>query len=53
MSPDLVFGLLQKYINDSSPNKINLSVEAYHDKNGNPYILNYIKEAKKQYYNLI
>ena len=46
MGPDLVFGLLQKYINDPLPNKVNLLVGAYHDKNGNQYILNCIKEAK-------
>ena len=52
MGPEPVFGLLQEYINDPSPNKVNLSVGAYRDKNGNPYILNCVKEATQQYYNL-
>ena len=52
MGPEPVFGLLQEYINDPNPSKVNLSVGAYRDKNGNPYILKCVKEATQQYYNL-
>ncbi len=52
MGPEPVFGLLQEFINDPHPDKVNLSVGAYRDKNGNPYILNCVKEATQQYYKL-
>tara|TARA_B100000963_G_C22631981_1_gene675409 strand:- start:993 stop:2207 length:1215 start_codon:yes stop_codon:yes gene_type:complete len=45
--PDSILGLSEFYKKSINPNKINLSVGAYRDKNGDPYIFESVKRAKK------
>lgn len=47
---DAIFGVNEEFKNDPANFKINLTVGAYKDDNGNPFILNCVKEATKQYY---
>lgn len=44
--PDKILGLNESFKLDQSPKKVNLGVGAYRDDNGNPYILNSIREAE-------
>ncbi len=41
--------ILESYLSDKNPNKVNLSLGTYRDKNGSPYILECVKEARSQY----
>ncbi len=45
--PDAIFGIKDKYRKDTNPNKINLSVGAYRDDNGKPYVLDVVREAEQ------
>ena len=49
--PDPIMGLTELYMKSNNPNKINLSVGAYRDENGNPYIFDSVKIAKSNLYN--
>ncbi|ORX55412.1 PLP-dependent transferase [Piromyces finnis] len=44
---DPIFALVDLYQKDENPNKINISVGAYRDENGNPYVLPVVKKAKQ------
>jgi len=44
---DPIFALVDLYQKDENPNKINLSVGAYRDENGKPYVLPVVKKAKQ------
>jgi len=45
--PDAVFGIKNLYSKDTDPNKINLSVGAYRDNEGKPYMLDVVKKAEE------
>jgi len=45
--PDAVFGIKNMYSKDTDPNKINLSVGAYRDNQGKPYMLDVVKRAEE------
>jgi len=42
---DPIFALVDLYQKDENPNKINLSVGAYRDENGKPYVLPVVKKV--------
>lgn len=44
--PDPIMGITELYNSSNNPNKINLSVGAYKDEYGNPYIFDSVKRAK-------
>ena len=44
---DAIFGIVEEFNKDKSPNKVNLSVGAYRDNNGKPFVLNSVTEATK------
>jgi len=44
---DPIFALVDLYQKDENPNKINISVGAYRDENGKPYVLPVVKKAKQ------
>ena len=48
---DPIMGLTEEFKKDTFQNKINLSVGAYRNENGDPYILDTVKEAKKRILN--
>ena len=43
--PDAIFGLVDAFNKDSSPNKVSLVVGAYRDNNGKPYVLPIVKKV--------
>ncbi|GAB5357091.1 hypothetical protein AAMO2058_000344700 [Amorphochlora amoebiformis] len=45
--PDAIFGIKSMYSKDTDPNKINLSVGAYRDDNGKPYMLDVVRKAEE------
>jgi len=45
--PDAIFGIKDQYKKDTAANKINLSVGAYRDNNGKPYILDVVRKAEE------
>ena len=44
---DAIFGIVEEFNKDQSPNKVNLSIGAYRDNNGKPFVLNSVTEATK------
>ena len=46
---DPVFGIYQKFLEDSSKDKQNLSIGEYRDSNGNSYKLNILNRALLEY----
>ena len=46
---DPILGVNIEYNNDPSPNKVNLSIGAYKDDKGNPYILKCVSKAIEKY----
>ncbi|XP_019855412.1 PREDICTED: aspartate aminotransferase, mitochondrial-like [Amphimedon queenslandica] len=45
--PDPIFGLLEAYNKDERTNKVNLTVGAYRDDQGKPYVLNVVKQIER------
>ena len=45
---DPILGIVEEFKKDTAKTKVNLSAGTYKDDNGNPYILNCIKEAQKR-----
>jgi len=45
--PDAIFGIKNKYSKDKDPSKINLSVGAYRNDKGKPYLLEVVKKAEE------
>jgi len=45
--PDKLFGLIDAFNKDSSPNKISLSIGAYRDDDGNPFVLPSVRKAER------
>lgn len=45
--PDPIFGLIDKFNKDTHPNKVNLTIGAYRTDEGDPLILDSVKQAKK------
>lgn len=46
--PDPILGVTVAWRNDPHPDKLNLGVGAYRDDNGNPFILECVKEAERR-----
>ncbi|XP_019852419.1 PREDICTED: probable aspartate aminotransferase, cytoplasmic [Amphimedon queenslandica] len=46
--PDAVFNVLAKYKEDTFPKKVNLSVGAYRDEEGQPWVLPVVKTVETQ-----
>ena len=46
--PDAILGIAEAFRNDSSPDKINLSVGVYKDENGQTPILDCVREAERR-----
>lgn len=46
---DPILGLVDEFNKDPCPNKVNLTVGAYRDENGKPYVLHCVREAEKLY----
>lgn len=46
---DPILGLVEDFKKDKVSMKVNLSVGAYRDENGDPYVLNCVKEARRLY----
>ena len=44
---DPIMGLNEAFKNSTNPNKINLTVGAYRDNSGNPFVFNSVKQARK------
>jgi len=42
---DPIFELVDLYSKDENPNRINISVGAYRDENGKPYVLPVVKKV--------
>ncbi|KAJ5078777.1 aspartate aminotransferase [Anaeramoeba ignava] len=47
LPPDPIFDLLEQYQNCKSTNKVNLSIGEYRDENGNPLVLEVVKNVEK------
>nr|XP_023025465.1 aspartate aminotransferase, mitochondrial-like [Leptinotarsa decemlineata] len=45
--PDSIFGIVEAFKKDETPHKINLSVGAYRDDNGKPYVLPSVLKAEE------
>ena len=43
--PDPIFGLVDAYNKDTRSPKVNLTIGAYRDDQGKPYVLNVVKEV--------
>lgn len=48
LPPDPILGLGQKFVADTTPDKINLSVGVYQDDNGNTPVFDAVKQAEQQ-----
>ncbi|KIY94496.1 aspartate aminotransferase [Monoraphidium neglectum] len=49
MAPrDPILGVTEKFLADKAPNKINLGVGAYRDDNGQPVVLDCVREAERK-----
>lgn len=48
--PDAILGLNVAFKNDPSSTKLNLGVGAYRDDNGNPFILQCVREVRYQWF---
>ncbi|XP_023025466.2 aspartate aminotransferase, mitochondrial [Leptinotarsa decemlineata] len=46
--PDSIFGMVAVFLEDKHPNKQNLTVGAYRDDNGNPYVLPSVRKAEEK-----
>ena len=46
---DPILSVNIEYVNDTCPQKVNLSIGAYKDENGNEYILKCVKTALDRY----
>ena len=46
---DLIFDIYQKFLEDNSQNKQNLTIGEYQDYKGNPYKLKVVEKAMKEY----
>ena len=46
--PDAILGLVEAFNADSFPKKVSLSVGAYRDDQGKPYVLDTVKEAERR-----
>lgn len=46
--PDIILGIFEAYKVDQNPNKIDLSVGAYRDEAGKPYVLRSILKAEQK-----
>jgi len=44
---DSIFGLVQKYNEDTSPKKVNVVVGAYRTEEGEPYLFEVVRKAEK------
>lgn len=44
--PDPIFGLLEAFNKDPRPNKVNLTIGAYRDGQGKPYVLEVVKKVR-------
>ncbi|KAI9925476.1 hypothetical protein ASPWEDRAFT_52135 [Aspergillus wentii DTO 134E9] len=45
--PDAIFALTAKYLNDTSPQKVNLGQGTYRDEQGNPWILPSVRKSRE------
>lgn len=48
---NIVLGLNAECVADPFPDKINLTIGAYRDDDGNPVVLNSVRDAETQIYN--
>ena len=46
---DPILGVVEQFKKDKFPQKVNISVGAYRDGNGNPYIFNCVKKSTEKY----
>ena len=46
---DPILGMIKKFNEDKFPNKVNISVGAYRDENGKPYVLKCVKKSIEKY----
>ena len=46
---DPILGVVEQFKKDKFPKKVNISVGAYRDENGNPYIFNCVKKSTEKY----
>lgn len=47
MAPsDMIYGAYVAYMKDTNPNKVNLTVGAYRNENGGPYLFKSVKKAE-------
>ena len=44
--PDPIFGLLEAFNKDPRPTKVNLTIGAYRDGQGKPYVLQVVKKVR-------
>lgn len=44
--PDPIFGLVETFNKDPRPDKVNLTVGAYRDNQGKPYVLEVVKKVR-------
>jgi aspartate/tyrosine/aromatic aminotransferase len=45
--PDAIFLVKQKFLADTSDERMDLGIGAYRDANGKPYVLNIVKKVEK------
>merc|ERR1712188_23723 len=45
---DPILGVTEKFLADTNPDKMNLGVGAYRDDNGNPVVLDCVREAERR-----
>merc|ERR1719384_1618266 len=46
--PDPILGIVEAFKADKDPKKLNFSVGAYRDDDGNPVVLNSVREAERR-----
>ena len=46
--PDAILGLVDAFNKDTDPKKVSLSVGAYRDDNGKPYVLPSVRKAEQR-----
>ena len=47
-APDMIFGMNQRFKNDTAPDKMSLVIGAYRDDDGKPYVFPVIKKVERK-----
>ena len=46
--PDLIFGIVDEFLKDKDPNKVNLSIGVYRTAEGKPHVYRAVRKAEEE-----